>query len=100
MIRNYNKMTHQQKQEVKQSFEMAYSSILNQAWLEVRKFVLEFITYLTATVLKRVAQVFFRDEFQEKSGNLSHIHGLIAVQKGDMNNKDLRELVCLLQRNL
>ena len=43
--------------------------------------------------------MFFRDEFQEQSGNLSHIHGLIALHKGNMNNKEFRELVCSLQRN-
>ena len=98
-VENYDKLSIPNKKDVDRSFEMAYTSVLNRAWLEVRKLILEFITYSTTFLLKRPIEVFFRDEYQEKSGNLCHIHGLIALCKDDLENEKFQELVCDLQKN-
>ena len=42
---------------------------------------------------------FFRDEYQESSGNLSHVHGLVGLDHTDMNNKEFLQFVCSLQKN-
>ena len=62
---------------------------------------LEYITFSMTSFLGRERlHVFMRDEYQENSGNLSHIHGLIALKKKDLeSNKELRDHVCSLQRN-
>ena len=62
---------------------------------------LEYITFSTTSFLGREQlHVFMRDEYQENSGNLSHIHGLIALKKKDLeSNEELRDHVCSLQRN-
>ena len=70
MVEDYAKLSYLCKEDVDRSFEMAYTSVLNRAWLEVRKLILQFITYSSTFLLKRAVEVFFRDEYQEKSGNL------------------------------
>ena len=99
MIPGYRHFTNGEKEEMLKSFEMAYLSQLNRVWLEVRKYVLEFITYGTASYLEREIEVFFRDEYQEMSGNLAHIHGLMAFTKKDMEKEVFKKYLCDLQKN-
>jgi len=98
-VEDYDTLPNGHKEDVDRSFEMAYTSVLNRTWLEVRKLVLQFITFSSTFLLKRAVEVFFRDEYQEKSGNLCHIHGLIAFCRGDMENEEFQQLVCDLQKN-
>ena len=99
MVEDYEKLSYLCKEDVDRSFEMAYTSVLNRTWLEVRKLILQFITYSSTFLLKRAVEVFFRDEYQEKSGNLCHIHGLIALCRDDLENEEFQQLVCDLQKN-
>ncbi len=98
-IDGYDTLPLSQKEDYNISMEMAYSNILTRCWLEVRKLWIQFIIYSTTTILGRVAHAFFRDEYQESSGNLSHIHGLLGLHRGEMDKKEFREFVCSLQRN-
>ena len=41
----------------------------------------------------------FRDEYQEDSANLPHIHGLVALHKEDMDNEQLRIFLSGLQKS-
>ena len=95
----YEKLPIAAKDEVKLSFEMAYGSTLGRCWMEVRKLWLEYITYSTTSVIGKVAHVFFRDEYQEKSANLPHIHGLVALSKEDLKKEGMKELIYDLQKS-
>lgn len=90
------------KKDCVNSMEMAYTHVLTRCWLEVRKFWLEFIIFSVHKKGNRevkVSHAFFRDEYQDCSGNLSHIHGLFGLFRGDMNDAEFREFVCSLQAN-
>ena len=78
---------------------MAYSHVLTRCWLKVRKLWLNFIMHSTSTMLNKPKISFFRDEYQPECGNLSHIHGLLALQRGDMENTEFVRFVCSLQKN-
>ncbi len=67
--------------------------------MEVRKLLLEFIMTSSSTTLGKVLPAFFRDEYQDDSGNLSHIHGLIGLLRADMENSEFKDFVCSLQRS-
>jgi len=49
------------KWEYRQAYEMAYMTVVNRAWAEVRSLLLDFIMKSTSTCLGRVIPVFFRD---------------------------------------
>lgn len=99
-VPNWCNLTEDQKFEVSQSFEMAYTSVLNRNWLETRKLLIEFVVQSARTVLgKDCIEAFFRDEYQEDSANVCHLHGLMSMDKEDMSNEDFQEFVCSLQRN-
>ena len=98
-VDGYAELPRCQKDDVDQSMEMAYSHILTRSWLEVRKLWLQFIIYSSTTKLKKVSHAFFRDEYQECSGNLSHIHGLLGFHKEDMDDEEFLEFICALQAN-
>ena len=97
-IPEYDTMSLSSKLDVKRSFELAYGSTLGRCWMEVRKLFLEYITFSTTSILGELAPVMFRDEFQEHSGNLSHIHGLAGLKKEDMDNDELRNHIYSLQK--
>ena len=86
-------------EDVERSMEMVYSHVLTRCWLEVRKLWLNFIMYSTSTMLNKPKISFFRDKYQPECGNLSHIHGLLALQRGDMENTEFVRFVCSLQKN-
>ena len=98
-VKGYECFSSFQKDDVDKSMEMAYSNVLTRSWLEVRKLWLQFIIYSTTTKLGRVSHAFFRDEYQECVGNLSHIHGLLGLYSGDMKDEDFVKFVCELQAN-
>ena len=98
-LEHYEEYQTSLKKDYDISMEMAYTHMMTRCWLEVRKFWLEFIIYSTSTKLRRVTHAFFRDEYQECSGNLCHIHGLLGLYKGDMDNEEFLDFVCSLQKN-
>ena len=79
-------LSRRYREELKRSFEMAYGSVMGPCWMEVRKLWLEHITFSTSSIIGKAAHVFIRDEFQPGRGNLSHIHGLVALTKEDVDN--------------
>ena len=97
-IPRYEMMAPFEQAEVKSLFEQAYALIMSRCWFEVRKIWLDYITYSTNSILHKVAHVFWRDKFQEKCGNLPHIHGLVALDKTDMENEELLKLLFSLQK--
>ena len=66
--------------------------------IEVQRYWLDSITHSTKFILQKVAHVFWRDELQEKCGNLPHIHGLVALDKTYLNNPELMRLLFSLQK--
>lgn len=72
-IPRWEYLSSNHKWEYRQAFEMAYMSVVNRCWAEVRKILLDFITHSTSTSLGRVVPVFFRDEYQEENGKNSLI---------------------------
>jgi len=49
-------------------------------------------------VSRRVKKSFWRDEYQDCSGDICHIHGLVALDKEDLSNEEFLEFVCSLQK--
>lgn len=98
-LRYYHGYPSTHKKDYEDSFEMAYTHTLTRCWLEVRKLWIQFIIYSTSTKMGKVSIAFFRDEYQDCSGNLSHIHGLIGLHKGTMNDLEFKQFVCSLQAN-
>lgn len=70
-VLDYDCLSHSHKEEAKKSFDMAYCCLVNRCWLEVRKELIEFITYRCEEMFgKDATHVFFRDEHQETTGAL------------------------------
>ena len=97
---NFKTMHPCEKEDITMSMEMSYTHILSRCWLEVKALWIDFILNSTSTYLRKVAHGFFRDEYQESSGNLCHIHALIALEKSDVtDNKEFFEFICQLHKN-
>ncbi len=88
-----------QHNEIKQSFELAYGAILGRVWYKVRRIFLKYLTYSKTSVLCKVRHAFWRDEYQDDVGYLPHIHGVIALDKDTMLDKELINFVCGLIRS-
>ena len=95
---DFDTLTEEDKDDIKISMEMAYTQVLTRCWLEVRSIWIDFIMNSTSSALKRVVLGFFRDEYQESSGNLSHIHALVGLDRSDMDNQEFTDFVCMLQK--
>ena len=101
-IEYYHGYPWQVKKDVDTSMEMAYTHVLTRCWLEVRKLWLEFIIFSVTEIGKekfKVTHAFFRDEYQDCLGNLSHIHGLFSLMRGVINEDKFTEFICSLQAN-
>lgn len=99
-IPGWSQLSEDQKDDVNQSFEMAYTCILNRNWLETRKLLLDFIIQSARTILgRKTIDAFFRDEYQESTANVCHIHGLMSLCRDDLNHEEFKAFVCSLQRN-
>ncbi len=92
-------MTIMQHNEIKWSFELAYGAILGRVWYQVRRIFLKYLTYSKTLALCKVRHTFWRDEYQDDVGNLPHIHGIIALDKDRMLDKEVINFVCGLIRS-
>ncbi len=91
-------MTIMQHNEIKGSFELAYGAILGRVWYKVRRIFFKYLIYSKTLVLCKVRHAFWRDEYQYDVGNLPHIHGMIALDKDTMSDKEVINFVCGLIR--
>ncbi len=66
---------------------------------KVRRIFLKNLTYGKTLVLCKVRHAFWRDEYQDDVGNLPHIHGMIALDKDTMPDKEVINFVCGLIRS-
>ena len=98
-VPGYDTLSTEAKLEIDKSFEMAYISVMNRNWLEVRSFLINLLLESSTAILKKVVHAFFRDEYQELCGNVSHLHGLMGLEKNDMENEEFKQFICDLQRN-
>ena len=99
MITDSTHMSDLEINDVRKSMDMAYSHVLSRTWLEVRELWVEFILRSTTTKVGPVQLGFFRDEYQGESGNLSHIHAIVKLDRQRMESKEFREFVGDLQKN-
>lgn len=97
-IPGYDNMTLKEQREYIRAFEQAYGTIVSRSWFIVRKRWLEYITHSTSSAIGKPFHVFWRDEYQDKCGNLPHIHGLAALYKEDMENEKFSAAIYDLQR--
>jgi hypothetical protein len=87
-IPRYLQMSLREKEEIKRSYELAYGAILGRIWYEVTRIFLRYLTFSKTSVFRRVKKSFWRDEYQDCSGNLCHIHGLVALDKENLSDKE------------
>jgi hypothetical protein len=92
-------MTIMQHNEITQSFELAYGAILGRVWYQVRRVFLKYLTYSNTLVLHKVRCDFWRDEYQDDDRKFPHIHGMIALDKDTMLDKEKNDFVCGLIRS-
>ena len=93
------KIRDDEVREIETSFEMAYSNILSRCWLEVQTIWIEFIMRTTNSMLPKAQYALFRKEYQEDSGNLSHLHALLSFDRGAYSNEDFMMFLSDLQKN-
>ena len=91
-------MSLREKEEIQRSYQLAYGAILGRVRYEVRRIFLRYLMFSKTSVFCRVKKSFWRDEYQDCSGNLCHIHGLVAFDKEDLSDKEFLEFVCNLQK--
>jgi len=91
-------MSLREKEEIKRSYELAYGAIFGWVWYEVRRIFLRHLTFNKTSVFCTVKKSFWSDEYQDCSGNLCHIHELVALDKEDLSDEEFLEFVCNLQK--
>ncbi len=72
---------------------------MGRVWYQVRRIFLKYLTYSKTSILRKVRHAFLRNEYQDDVENLPHIHGMIALDKDTMSNKEVIDFVCGLIRS-
>jgi hypothetical protein len=99
VVENWDSLMQFERNDVIRSMEMMYTNVISRCWFEVKEIWINFIMETTSTLLNKVTHAFFRDEYQEDSGNLPHIHGLVKLERGDLDNKEFFDFLGQLQKN-
>ncbi len=71
---------------------------MGKVWYQVRGIFLKYLTYTKTLVQCKVRHAFWRDKYQDDVGNLSHIRGMIALDKDTMLDKEVIDFFCGLIR--
>lgn len=83
--------------EAKQAMEQAYGIAVTRCWLEVSTLWLDYISYGLDSAIGKTKEVFYRHEYQEATGNVSHLHGLVSLDTMERNEKEFQEFLSGLQ---
>ena len=67
--------------EVQLSLHEAAHNLIVRHWLEVKRFILEYLLHSPKWPLGKVTRLFSRDEYQGELGNLPHMHMLVTLEK-------------------
>jgi hypothetical protein len=78
-ISGYLRMSLREKEEIKRLYELANGAILGRVWYEVRRIFLRYLMFSKTSMFRRVKKSFWRDEYQDCSGNLCHIMGWLRL---------------------
>ncbi len=79
-------------EEVKLSLNEAGRNLIVRHWLEVKRFLLEYLLNSPELPAGKIRKLFARDEYQEDKGNLSHVHMLLTLEK-DYNDPEGRKVI-------
>ena len=89
-IGGYEDLDIYEQKEVSDSMIQAGGVLLLRIWEEVTKFFLRFIMKSPHSPYKRVLSMFARKEYQELTGNLSHIHLMLEVNWKKLNENETK----------
>ena len=98
-IDNYDSLSTEDKNEMKQAMEEEYGIHLFNNWNFVKHILLLYIK-LHLTILGDVIAIFSRDEYQCKVENLCHNHLIAAIDKRTMNDNAENFIQDLIRTNV
>ena len=75
--------------EIDDAINQASAGLMLQIWVEVSKLFLEFITKSAHSPCCNVKATFARREYESNSGNLTHSHIIIAINKKELSNEQI-----------
>ena len=75
LISCYDKVARFELAELHKLLDQIYGVVIHQGWFKMRRYWLNYITHAT----KKVVHVFWKDEIEEKCGNLPPMHCVVAL---------------------
>ena len=93
----FHLLTTDDKFELQVPLDQSAVGLLLRNWMEVRKLFLEYLCESRSSPFSPVDSMFARDEYQGDTGNLPHIHLMMALKLGPMTSV-LRDKLNVLVR--
>ena len=75
--------TYAERDELKRSLDQSLAVILLQNWMETTEIFMSYIAKSKEYPLGKVKRIWYRHEYQDAAGNLSHIHSLITLDRSE-----------------
>ena len=98
-IKGYDKLSPQQKFEMKKEMENAYESQTYDNWNAVKYLLLKHIKQ-HLSILGTVTVILGHDEYQKTVGNLNHDHVILAIEKRTANNNSEKYIQDLIRTSV
>ena len=73
-------LSNSDKLELQVALDQSAAGLLLRNWMEIRKLFLEYLIESPTCPFSPVSSMFARDEYQGDTGNLSHIHLMLALK--------------------
>jgi predicted GIY-YIG superfamily endonuclease len=77
----HKELSARASKEVQLALNEASRTLIVRHWLEVKKFLLEYLLKSPEMPLTEILKLFCRDEYQSGMGNLCHMHMLVTLQR-------------------
>lgn len=97
---NFNDLSYEEKEEVKNGLEQAAAPILLRNWMETRIFLIDYIYGSKSSPYHPVKGIFSRDEYQKDKGNLPHIHLILSVDMDKISEEKKTKLNDLIRASI
>ena len=98
-IKDYDKLSPQQKSEIKKGIQHAYGYRIYDNWNAVKYLLLKHIKQ-HLSILGTVTVILGHDEYQKTVGNLNHDHVILAIEKRTANNNSEKYIQDLIRTSV
>ena len=96
----FQDLSDEEKTEIRRGLEHSASGLILRNWLEVRELFIKYLYTSLDSPYYPTDAIFSRDEYQSDTGNLPHMHMMVALDSSVMSPSQKEKIYDLIRASV